>query len=229
MGFNIGGMFGDNSGGYDDYAAAMREIAAKYDPYIKRGDNAGNFLYDENQRLMQDPNYVQNMIAKGYETSPYQQMLQDDVTWQMNTNAANNGMVNSPLAQRALNDRVNGMTGQFMNDYIGRGMSSYGMGHQGMTNTENNGMGALNQASNYMQQGAGASLQGDISKNNMWNNVIGTGASIGLGVATGGASMGMPNWGRPQQQQQSPYRYRSYRDPSSGFTMELPNHIYEVE
>ncbi len=210
MGFDIGGMFGDNSGGYGDYASAMREIAKRYDPYINRGNEAGDYLMGENQRLMENPNFVQDRIAGGWEASPYQRLLQGDVTSQMNMNAANNGMISSPLAQRSLNDRINGMTGQFMNDYVNRGMSSYGMGHQSMGDAQKLGLEGINQAGHYMGQGAGADLQGGISRNSMWGNIAGLGASAGLAAATGGASLGMSNWGQKPSASSSSY------DPYSG-------------
>ena len=190
------GLFGDSSGDYEDYAQKMREIAGSYNPWVDRGDEAARSLMEQQKMLMANPNFLQDMIARGWQSSPYERQLSNDVTQQMNMNAANTGMIKSPLAQRALNDRINSMTGQFMNDYIGRGMNSYGMGMQGMDRTQGLGFDALNQRSGLLSSGANADLQGSLSQQSGLNNLLGAGLTGGLAWATGGASLGMPNWGK---------------------------------
>ena len=187
MGFM--GLFGDNSGAQGKYGDQMRDLAGTYNPYIERGNQAGDVLWGQNQRLVNDPNSVQNQVAAGYSSSPYQQMLLADNTRQMNANAANTGMIGSPLAQRALNDRNNTMTGQFMNDYVNRGMGSYAMGMQGMGQHQSMGFDALNHQNDYLSQGAGSDLQAAKSKQGGINKLVGTAASLAAAYFTGGASL----------------------------------------
>jgi hypothetical protein len=179
-------LFGDRSSQYDEYAKKQREIGNSYDPYINRGREADDFLWGQNQDLVNNPNALQDRIAGGYQQSPYQKRLLDDTTQRYNINAAHSGMIQSPLAQQALNDRMNTMTGEFMNDYIGRGMGAYGMGMNGMNNTSQRGYGAFGTKNDYLNGGAEAELNGANSAQDAWNSMIGTGAAALGGWATGG-------------------------------------------
>jgi hypothetical protein len=198
MGFSLGGLFGDSSDAYDDYANSLRDFSKNYQPWVDRGNQAGDYLMTEQQKLMSDPNFLQNLISQGYQSSPYQQQLLNDTTSAMNMNAANTGMIQSPTAQRALNDRVNSMTGQFMNDYINRGMSSYNLGFGGMENTQNMGMNALNQQGQMNSAAAQSNMMGDISGQSAWNNIIGgiAGFNPTPGQSQGGGTLGQRafNW-----------------------------------
>lgn len=187
-------LFGDNSGAYDDYANQLKDISKKYDPLIAMGDKARNRIYDEYGQLIDNPNALQDEIAGGYENSAYQNHLLDQVSKRSNINAANTGMIMSPLAQKALNENINTMTGQFMNDYIDRSIGTYGMGMQGLSGISNAGAQGLNNQVGMLDDAAGANLQGDISENSAWNNLFGTtigAAGMAFGVPPVGFASGM--------------------------------------
>ena len=68
-------LFGDQSKAFDEYGRERDESARAYDPTIDRGEQAGQMTWEQYQRLMNDPNFIQDQVARGYEISPYQQML----------------------------------------------------------------------------------------------------------------------------------------------------------
>jgi hypothetical protein len=206
----LDGMFGggetsvDNSGALRDFANAMRSRMPAYDPWINTGNAARDKLSGEYGWLVDNPNALQDEVAKGFYESPYQKYMQDMVTKRMNYNATNTGMMGSGAANRALQDELTKMTGGFMNDYINRGMGSYGQGLQGFGGLADLGFKALGDQTNLFEQGAAGDLQAQMSKNqydamqdanegNMWGNILGTGLGMAAGGMLGGpagASMG---------------------------------------
>ncbi len=172
----IGSFIGGQSqaDAYEQQANQLNQFAQDYNPYIDRGNNAGNLWFDLQQKLVNNPNFLQDQIASGYKSSPYQQQLINDTTRQMNINAANSGMIQSPAAQMALNDRINTMSGQFMNDYLRNGLESYRMGFEGLGGLSQQGIGALQGKGEAM--GAGSQAQAN----------AGAASSGGLGELMGG-------------------------------------------
>lgn len=176
----------DNSGAFRDFANQMRSRMPAYDPWINTGAQSRDKLSGQYDWLTNNPNALQDKVASGFYESPYQKYIQDMVTKRMNYNATNTGMLGSGAANRALQDELTKMTGQFMNDYIGRGMGSYGMGLQGYQGLTDLGFKALTDQSNLFEQGAAGDLQGQLSKNaydaaqeanegNLFGNLVGTG------------------------------------------------------
>jgi hypothetical protein len=208
MGF-IGDMFGsgqvstDNSGAYNQFANAMRGLSGNYQPWIDTGNQARGITFDQYQQLMNNPNAVQDKVAAGFNMSPYQNYMENQATKQMNYNAANTGMLGSGAANRALQQELVNMTGGFENDYINRGMQSYGMGLQGMGHLTDMGYQALGDQTAINEGAAGADLQGQMSHNQHeasqqardnsgWGNLIGTGLAVGGAILGGpaGATVG---------------------------------------
>ncbi len=96
-------FFGNQNRAFQDYANNTRNQAQMFDPYIQRGNQAGDQAFDYYQMLAGNPNALQDQISSGFEMSPYQQKMLGMNEQRMNTNAANTGMLRSPSAQRALN------------------------------------------------------------------------------------------------------------------------------
>jgi hypothetical protein len=192
--FGSGSSTVNNSGAYAAYANAMRDRANAYNPIVDMGNQARGLSFDEYQRLVNNPNAVQDQVASGFYMSPYQKYMEDQTMQQMNYNAANTGMLNSGGAQKALQDELVNMTGQFENQYIDRGMDSYYKGLSGYNTLSDLGFRSMNAQDSLYQQAAMGDLQGTMSKNAYdasnatdWGSIIGG----GLGAA-GGAMMGGP-------------------------------------
>lgn len=182
----------DNSKAYYEYANAMRQRAGAYDPIVNMGNDARNLSWEQYQRLINDPNSVQNQVAGGFSMSPYQKQLEDDVTQSMNYNAANTGMLNSGAAQAALQDRLTNMTGQFEDQYIDRGMNSYYQGLNGANTLSNLGFESMGRQDDLYGQAYGSDLFGTMSKNQYkadtgfnLGNYLKTGIGVGMGTMTG--------------------------------------------
>lgn len=205
------GLFGDQSDAYNNYAQQMQQLQQQmqalsqpYNFYSDIGKQGTQKYYDAASSLMQNPNALQDSIAKGYTESPYQSELLKRTTSYMNQNAANTGMLGAGRADQALQDNLLAMSGQFMNDYIDRGMKTYGEGFNAIGQFPQYGMRALDSqtdinsnALDYGQQAAGAQLQADRSKSswlpNLIGGVIGTGASF-LGGGMGAGANGGFGW-----------------------------------
>lgn len=187
-----GGIEGQNAhnSAADELRKKFEEYAGEYNPYIERGHQAGNQYLDQSQWMIQNPNALQDMIAQGYQASPYQNLLLDMTRKQMNANSANTGMIRSPVAQQALNDRMNEMTGQFMNDYISRGMNTYGLGYGGLNTLNQMGMQGQNARSNLLSQAVNGYVNNTLAgKENFINGIIeamgGMGSYFGSKGGTG--------------------------------------------
>lgn len=198
------GMFDSIFGGGDGYSDAfnnyanfMDQKAQRYNPWIDAGSRARDMNEAQYNRLINDPNAVQDQVAQGFSMSPYQKYMQDNVMKQMNYNAANTGMLGTGAANRALADDLTKMTGQFEDTYIDRGMNSYNRGLQGNEFLSDLGMKGLGAQDELYGQEAAAKLKGDMaqadSDTNMWGNILGTvGGAVAGGMMGGpaGASMG---------------------------------------
>lgn len=187
---SIRGAFsgGGPSRAYENASNQFFNQAGRYNPWIKRGNMAGDMLYDEYASIMDNPNFRQDQIAAGFQMSPYQQKLLSEVTNRANMNAANSGMSLSPAALKALSENINAQTGQFQNDYVNRGLQTYGMGLQGLQGQQGIGLQALGDSSNLVSQGIGANLNSQLMPYQAGNNLLGFGTGLGMAYLTGGKS-----------------------------------------
>lgn len=193
--------------GFDAFANEMDKASKRYQGYVDTGDQSRNMWMDQNKRLIDNPNAVQDQVSAGYYESPYQKMIQDRVTKRLNFNSANTGMLGSGAANRSLMDELTSMTGQFQNDYINRGMDSYKLGISGLGDLSHMGLDALGSQDNLIEQGAAGRLKGFMgemeanqrnaeaeaaAKNRGFGNLIGFAGGVAGGImgGPGGAKIG---------------------------------------
>jgi hypothetical protein len=187
----IGALTGSSAqGNYQNAANQFGNAAQSYNPYIQRGNTASEELMRQYGQLVSDPNHLQDQIAKGFQLSPYQQNLLNQTTSRSNMNAANSGMQFSPEAQRALNEQINNQTGQFQNDYVNRGVGTYGMGLQGYQGMNQMGFQAQGAKNDLMTQQIGSQLRSDQAPTNAANHLIGLGTGVGMSYLMGGFGKG---------------------------------------
>lgn len=200
-------LWGSDQGAFDDFANQMRDRSNQYNPIVDAGNRARGVNQGQYDQLINNPNFIQDKVSSGFYESPYQRMMQDMVQRRMNYNSANTNMLGSGAANRAMQNELTSMTGQFQNDYINRGLASYGMGISGNQGLMEQGMQGMGAQDNLLDQAAGAQLKGQQSANqaprNMWGTIIGGlgGAASGFmsggwpGAVAGGARgvMGNPN------------------------------------
>lgn len=190
-----------NKGAFDQFGHEMDQMAGRYNGYVDAGNRARDLSMDQYSKLISNPNFLQDMISRGFSESPYQQYVTDTTQKRMNMNAANTGMLGSGAANRALSNEINTQTGQFMDNYINRGMSSYGQGLSGLSGVSQMGLGALGSQDSLMEQGAAARMKGLVNENqtNQMNEEAaynarnrGIGNLLGLAGSIGGAFLGGP-------------------------------------
>jgi hypothetical protein len=206
FGGGSGPKYISNKPAFDQFAQNMQGAANRYNPYVDTGNQARDISFGQYQRNINDPNSVQNQIASGFYMSPYQKYMQDLVAKRMNYNSANTGMLGSGAANRALQDELTKMTGQFQNEYINRGMHSYDTGLAGMGGLTELGFKALNSQDPLLEQGYAGSLKGLMSenetnqrnaeaeyaaKNRGMGNLLGFGAGLAGSLLGGGMGGGI--------------------------------------
>tara|TARA_R110000787_G_scaffold21425_6_gene63396 strand:- start:8578 stop:9168 length:591 start_codon:yes stop_codon:yes gene_type:complete len=176
----LGGALSPNmSGAYNSYGNGMSGLAGRYNPWINMGLHNDQMFSKESQGMVNDPMAEYNKIDSGFSTSPYQQHLLHQTQGMMNSNAAQTGMLGSMSANKNLGGALNNMTGQFENQYDNTGLSQYnnGMHNQAMLGSQ--GLGALGNYSNLMQEGYLGNLQGQqansMHQSQMFGNMIGGG------------------------------------------------------
>lgn len=196
--------YSSNKAAFDQYGQEMDQAAARYNPYFDRGNQAGEAAFNAYSRDVNDPNYIQDKAAAGYNTSPFQQMLLDQITKRMNYNSANSGMQGSGAANRALMEELTKNTGQFQNDYVNRSLGVYSKGLDGLDKQQDFGLRAGEAQDELKQEGAGGRLKGAMSenetndRNNASNSQRGSnifGSIVGIGGGIAGNLMGGPMGG----------------------------------
>lgn len=193
----LGDGDGDYSSAFGDYAKFMGDKANRYNPIIDTGNRARDMNEAEYRRNTQNPNEIQDKVAGGFNYSPYQKFMLDNVTDRMNYNATNTGMLGTTAANRSLMDDLLKMTGQFEDTYINRGMASYNTGLEGNKFLADMGFRGLGAQDALYEQQAAAQLKEAMAKKEAessgWGDLIGTvGGAVagGLFGGPGGAAMG---------------------------------------
>lgn len=211
--------YSSNKGAFDKYSQEMdaasraqQAAADRWNPWMNRGNAAGEAGFNAYSRDIANPNAIQDQIAAGFSMSPYQKYMQDLVSKRLNYNATNTGMLGSGAANRALMDELTKSTGQFQNEYINRGLGLYGQALGGMNSIANQGIQAgglqdqmINEKNQLMQEAAGGRLKGVMSENetndrnkaanaqrsgNIWGSVLGLAGGVAgnlFGGPAGGA------------------------------------------
>jgi len=194
-----------NKDAFDRFAGEMDNMGNRYQGYVDTGNQARDKSFGEYQKLIDDPNFLQDMVAKGYSESPYQKMLLERTQKRMNMNSANTGMLGSGAANRALQDEMMKMGGAFQDQYIGRGMDSYKTGLSGLDRLTDLGFKGLGAQDNLWEQAAAGRLKGDMSENETQQRNAeaeaaskgrGIGNLIGLAGGVAGTMFGGPVGGR---------------------------------
>jgi len=213
--------FGDNQGAYDDAYNAFNQQAQRYNPWIERGNRASDLAFQQYQQNAQNPTFQQDAIARHWQQSPFQTQLSDALTKRMNMNAANSGMIMSPVAQDALNKQLNTQTGQFQQDYVNQGLDQYNKSLGGLSQIGQSGLTALDSQGNLITQGIGARLGGSISHNNAINRLLGTGANLAMAYAPSMMSGGFTSPGGTNYMNTPNMSYGAYSPPSSSSTFNI--------
>lgn len=139
----LGSLFGGDGMKYLDQAM---DIEKEYlNPFIDRGNRAGDIIEDEYGRMVSDPSAMIDHFMEGYQPSKYYQLLQDRMGQAAANTAAAGGMRGSPREQLQQQELTQALLGKDMQQYLnnvmglhGQGLAGeqglYGIGFQGATN-----------------------------------------------------------------------------------------------
>jgi len=164
LGALMGSQTPDYSGAARDYGQTLNQVGQQFNPYIQQGFAAQQQMQGLGKQAMADPAHEQNLLAQGFQTSPYQQQIMQNTRNQMNMNAAQTGMLGSTSQMGAMQNQMAGMQNQFQQQYIDRGLQQYDIGQQNLQNLgmleSQQGFGATRSQAELGSQAALARMQG---------------------------------------------------------------------
>ena len=185
LGAIAGAMSPDYSAAANTYQQQLQQLAQQYQPYERMGKIGYGMTGALGAAQMANPAGVQNRLAASYTNSPYQQSIMNQTAQQMDTNAAETGMLGSTAANAALQNDMAGMQNQFEQQYINRGMNQFDLGENQMNRL---GMTLGGQGYNAFNTGQELQAQGDLAQmqaammpsqgSSSFSDMLGAGLSI---------------------------------------------------
>lgn len=123
-----------------------------YQPFIDRGNTAGNMYQQGADEQMRDPNAIINRIGSGYTKSPgYDWRLNQSEQAMTNANAAG-GMAGTQQHLQQAGDVAGQMASADYDKYMDRGMGLYNQGFAGQGDMYKTGYGASNDLATNLAQ-----------------------------------------------------------------------------
>lgn len=178
---------GDTSGAYSNYSDEQRQLAQDLNPYIKDGKISLNNLLSQFQKETNNPAFLENELASSYKPSDYYKQQAKYLTGQLNSNAAAEGTLGGSYAANNMAATDDRLLSQDENNYIDKGMQTYGQGISGEEGINNEGFNALGQQNNLLTAANQAEMQGKIAHDNAQTALLGEGLNLGSEFFTGGA------------------------------------------
>ena len=175
----LGSIFGDGDADRE-YADEMGQRAGSYNPWINNGLNNLRGFNSANDAMMKNPEAERNKLAQGFYTSPYQQQMMNGVKGQMNSNAANTGMLGSQSANLNLGNQLTNMQGRFQQNYVDQGMNQYNKAMMNKYLMSNQGLNALGKQNSMYQEGALGNVQGAKADQEGTDKAISTAAMMAM-------------------------------------------------
>lgn len=167
IGAGLGALSGafspDYRGAAKDYGNTLNQVGQQFNPYIQQGFAAQQQMEGLGKEAMAHPAHEQNLLAQGFQTSPYQQQIMQNTRNQMNMNAAQTGMLGSTAQNASMQNQMAGLQNQFQQQYIDRGMNQYNLGQQNLQNLgmleSQQGFGGMRSQAELTSQAAMARMQ----------------------------------------------------------------------
>ncbi len=146
----VGGLFGGGGHDFINPAHAARPYLDKipetlspyFNPYIERGNRAGDFLEGQYGQMARDPAGFLASMSQGYQQSPGYQYRLNEALHGANNAAAAGGMLGSPANQAGNEQVAEGLANQDYEQWLNHVFDLFGQGHSGYQNFFNKGYGA---------------------------------------------------------------------------------------
>lgn len=175
-----GAMTPDYQGAANTYQQQMQGLSQGYNPYEKMGRAGYGMAGGLGAQQMLHPAALENKLAGSFTNSPYQNQILSNTSNQMDTNAAQTGMLGSTAQQAALQNSLAGQENQWQQQYVDRGTQQANLGEQqlnrlGMT-LGGQGYNAFNTGQQLLAQGDQAQMQAAMmptASGNMFTDALG--------------------------------------------------------
>jgi len=189
--FGSGPDYGDPQEYLDQIKPMLEQY---YNPYIERGQAAGNTLDSQYSMLLNNPAAKQQMLGAGYEQSPGYQYQMDEAMNAAMMSAAAGGKLGTSAHQQEAMKTATGLANQDYWNYYNQNANLFNTGLKGTEGMFNTGYNATNQ----MTQGLGnlygtqanLAYTGQQNQNEMLSSLLGAGIGA-AGYAFGGVPGGM--------------------------------------
>lgn len=204
------GLFGGGDKGAKQanslLAQQRAELPGYFNPYIQRGERAGNALEPQYQQLLNDPSAVQQMLGAQYQQSPGYDFQYNQAMNAANQAAAAGGYLGTSAHQMQAGQTATGLANQDYWNYYNANRDLFGEGLQGTQGFYDKGYDAsgqlaTNMGNTYGSQANLAYTRGQ-NKDNLMGSLLGAGigaAGYALGGPLGGmAAKGISNWFKPR-------------------------------
>jgi len=185
LGQMFGGFFGgDPSKSAGKYLDQIPGQTGKYfDPFIGRGNRAGDILEGQYGNLLNDPSGMLNKIGQGYQQSPGFKFALQQAMQGAGHAAAAGGMAGSPQHEQQSMGLATNLANQDYNSWLQNALGLYGQGLSGEQNMYGVGFDASKSQADQIAQALAARSQLDYASRANRNQSIGG----GIGSLIGGA------------------------------------------
>lgn len=175
------------------YLDQIPGVGQKYfDPYVQQGQQAGQELGGEYDRMTNDPTGFINEIMKNYAPSQGYQTQSDELRKLLSSTAAAGGISGTPYDQHQQGQEIQKLLSGDMQQFLQNALGVYGQGIGGKQSFYNKGYDASKELSDLLSQvfgsKAGLAFEGRNAKNqniadmmNMFAQLLGQGAGLAFG------------------------------------------------
>ena len=204
----------------------------QYNPYIQRGQEAGNQAYGQYQKMAGNPGNFLNDLLAGYTPSKGFDFKRDQALQAMRNSAAAGGYAGSTVDQTRQGELANSLASQDMYEWLDRVLGAHGQGLQGLGALQQQGYHGTQSLSDIL--GNTLTNQGQLAYQSQASKNQGIMDIAKLLTGLGGAYMGKPDaepeatppffpggggYRQPNFSGMTPYRSdqnQSYQLPQSG-------------
>lgn len=188
----INSLFGgEDYGDPNDYLEQMKPMLEQYyNPYIDRGNAAGNTLDSQYSQMLNNPQALQEMLGSGYKQSPGYQYSMDSAMNAGSMAAAAGGRLGTSSHQQEAMKTATGLADQDYWNYYNQNANLFNSGLSGTQSMYNTGYNASNQMAQGLGNLYGSQANLAHSNNQSQNGMISS--LLGAGIGAAGYALGGP-------------------------------------